>query len=123
MNCTHNIPNHHEGLFKYFNFPVGKWRQHQSDSDPEKLKYFINTYLDFIRDGLETGDTILVHCLAGAHRAGTAAIIALMFLLDLDKSQALKAAQTARPVIEPIGSLAELLGIVENYLKHAKQFN
>ena len=115
VNCTHNIPNYHEGLFKYYNFPVGKWRQHQSDSDSGKLKDFINAYLDFIKEGVEAGENILVHCLAGAHRAGTAAVIALMSILGLDKSQALKAAQTARPVIEPIGSLAELLELVDNF--------
>ena len=64
-----------------------------------------------------SGENILIHCLAGAHRAGSAGVIAIMYLTGLDSSEALAAARLARPVIEPIGSLGQLLDIVNVLLK------
>ena len=67
---------------------------------------------------------MLVHCLAGAHRAGTTGIISLMhfqvegddkdedegdedhediLVQGLDSSEAIKRAKSRRPIIEPIG--------------------
>ena len=59
---------------------------------------------------------VLVHCLAGAHRAGTAGVIGLMHLARLPRGRALEAARLARPCVEPIGSLAQLLEITEALL-------
>ena len=41
---------------------------------------FLKPALEFITDVINSGDSVLVHCLAGAHRAGTAGIICLMHL-------------------------------------------
>jgi len=46
---------------------------------------------------------VIIHCLAGAHRAGTAGVACLMHLADLDRATATTIAQTARPAINPIG--------------------
>ena len=59
---------------------------------------------------------MLVHCLAGAHRAGTAGVLGLMHLARLDRGRALEAARLARPCVEPIGSLAHLLEITEHLM-------
>ena len=62
------------------------------------------------------GHTVLLHCLAGAHRAGTAAVLAVMFLSGLESSLALTAVQRARPVVQPIGSLSELLVLADSII-------
>ena len=113
VNCTHNIPNFHEKDFLYHSFQVGKWRQHYSETDSTKLSDFVQDYINFISEALEAGDSVLVHCLAGAHRAGTAGIIVLMYLADINKEDAEKAAKLARPVIEPIGGLKDFICLVE----------
>ena len=65
---------------------------------------------------LPPGHTVLLHCLAGAHRAGTAAVLAVMFLSGLESSLALTAVQRARPVVQPIGSLSELLVLADSIM-------
>ena len=42
-----------------------------------------------------------------------------MHMTGLDSSEALAAARLARPVIEPIGSLADLLDIVNILMKNS----
>ena len=62
----------------------------------------------------------MVHCLAGAHRAGTAAVLAVMFLARLESGPALAAVQRARPVVQPIGGLAELLTLANSIITNRR---
>ena len=55
------------------------------------------------------GASVLVHCLAGAHRAGTAAVLLLMHKHGWDAASAIAAAKQLRPIINPIGHLPGLL--------------
>jgi len=103
VNCTHNIDNFHGEKFQYLRFPIGKWRQFNATE--EQLLQFMQSYLSFIEEGIRKGENIFIHCLAGAHRAGTAGVIAIMHLTQMNHRQALKTARQLRPVIEPIGSL------------------
>ena len=52
----------------------------------------------------------MVHCLAGAHRAGTTGVSYVMKAADLGFRQALKITQKRRPIVQPIGGFDELLG-------------
>ena len=61
----------------------------------------------------DTGRSVLIHCLAGAHRAGTSGVIYLMAKHDLGKDRAIKLAKDLRPIIDPIGSLYDLLKLIE----------
>lgn len=62
---------------------------------------------------LDAGSNVLIHCLAGAHRAGTAGIACLMHLCDLDSTAVTAIAQAARPAIWPIGSFPRLLDALD----------
>ena len=55
------------------------------------------------------GHNVLIHCLAGAHRAGTTAIAFLMHTHGIDVWQATRLAKKLRPCIDPLGPFAELL--------------
>jgi protein-tyrosine phosphatase len=68
--------------------------------------------LEFVEGCLSRGESVLVHCLAGAHRAGTTGCILLMHYAGLPKDGAVATAQALRPVIQPIGSFPQLLGHV-----------
>lgn len=61
-----------------------------------------------------TGRSVLIHCLAGAHRAGTTGVLYLMAKHDISQGRATKLAKELRPVIDPIGTLKDLLQLVED---------
>ena len=65
---------------------------------------------------LAEGRSVLIHCLAGAHRAGSAGIACLMRLEGLDLAAATARAQAARPIIDPIHYLSLLLTQLEQAL-------
>ena len=86
---------------------------------------FVDPLFAFIDSALSKGNSVLVHCLAGAHRAGTTGCLCLMHYAgesqshcfagfgltrpDMDASTAVAAAKKLRPVIDPIGHLPEFL--------------
>ena len=82
VNCTHNMRNWYPGKYRYYKFPLGKWRQ-ESGGGEDGVKKFLDPMLAFLEDSLESGGSILLHCLAGAHRAGIAGVMALMFFRQI----------------------------------------
>jgi len=77
----------------------------------------------FIQDALDRNESVLIHCLAGAHRAGSTGIAVLMYFLDLDLAKAVFLAKLCRPIIDPIGSLPKILMLLEEELKSKKKKN
>ena len=69
---------------------------------------------------LENGHNVLIHCLAGAHRAGTTAIAYLMHRAKLDVRSAIISAKLCRPIISPIGSFPNLLIRLDMALKEKR---
>ena len=63
----------------------------------------------WIDEATANGHSVLIHCLAGAHRAGSTAIAFLMHARGLDVREATIAAKRCRPCIEPLGGFAGLL--------------
>ena len=106
VNCTDNMPQFHERDTKepkitYLRFPTSFWMQHE-----RKLPEFIRresprhmparhtralepnhrhcvcalaALFEFVDGALAKGESVLVHCLAGAHRAGTTGCMLLMY--------------------------------------------
>lgn len=114
VNCTagqgsSQIPNYHEGKLKYYRFPISYWSSYVRPNDDESVSAFLSPVFAFIDEALVSGENILVHCLAGAHRAGTTGILCLMNYAELDPVSATRLAKTCRPVIDPIAHLPELL--------------
>lgn len=72
---------------------------------------------DFIQNQVQDGKSVLIHCLAGAHRAGTVAVAWIMYQTGKDVSEALALAKKCRPIIRPFGLLLELLHYLEKDLK------
>lgn len=108
--------NHFEGdpELTYLRFSIGLWRNVPSIRDGADGTWrFWEPYFQFIVDALRDGHNVLVHCLAGAHRAGTAGVAALMLFCSWDKQMAIPAAKKLRPAIDPIGGFPELLDLLE----------
>jgi len=103
-----NENHHEEKAISYLRFPIGKWKANSGEDD-FLLQTFLATFLQFVATHLSAGDSVLIHCMAGAHRAGIAAVIALAFLKDKTLEEAMLEAKRARPAICPIGDLPLLL--------------
>lgn len=110
INCTENIPNYHEAdpKFQYLRFPISYWTYSVDRSHESVIKY-LHPLFDFVEKALQKSQSVLVHCLSGAHRAGTAGCLLLMHHKTLTSEEAIARAKSKRPAINPIGLLPDLL--------------
>mmetsp|Transcript_65997 Transcript_65997/g.125865 ORF Transcript_65997/g.125865 Transcript_65997/m.125865 type:complete len:223 (-) Transcript_65997:24-692(-) len=111
VNCAKDLPNFHEHDFPpivYHRFNIERFR-YGGMMDDEAAVEFVHPMLSFIEEVLGAGGNVLVHCLAGAHRAGTTGVICLMYFARLNLRDALPLAQARRPAIDPIGAFPLLL--------------
>mmetsp|Transcript_57746 Transcript_57746/g.162882 ORF Transcript_57746/g.162882 Transcript_57746/m.162882 type:complete len:264 (-) Transcript_57746:270-1061(-) len=102
-----------EFTIKVFHFPIALWRQVIGKGEHENVARFFAPLFNFVADTLDAGGNTLIHCLAGAHRAGTAGIACLMHFQGLGAQEATHEAQQARPYIDPISGLDKLLRKLE----------
>ena len=120
VNCKDpDSPNYHERdpNFEYLRFPIAYHYRDLSKRDHKStLKYF-GRFHNWVDAQLADGKSVLIHCLAGAHRAGTASISYVMHAGKLSKTKAIAICQRQRPVINPIGSFPELLDKLNSALK------
>jgi len=97
------LPNYYEAEagMSYLRFPINLWMQRvtgctpgpsnhstlrarpapralHARSTPESILDFLKPFFDFVDAAVESGQSVLVHCVAGAHRAGTAGCLLLM---------------------------------------------
>lgn len=121
---------------KYLHYPIGRWRDGKRRgkledgeagwrdsvfygdvlSTPANTGAYFQRLFDFVQEELECKQNVLIHCLAGAHRAGTAGIACLMYFGNLDAKTATLTAQVARPVVDPIGDFPLLLESLDRFL-------
>jgi hypothetical protein len=118
VNCQDvTSENYHERNpeFEYFRFPISHWWREAKEisstnvatADEAVIQYFDRLF-QWGDPVLSEGQNILVHCLAGAHRAGTTGVVYLMHLEKLRYKDALPIAQGRRGQINPIGTLMQL---------------
>ena len=70
----------------------------------------------FIEKHISVGHSVLIHCLAGAHRAGTCGVAYLMWKTGMGVDDAIAVAKNCRPVISPFATLLALLRNLEKDL-------
>lgn len=104
VNCTDSIPLYHErrqgAPITYLRFDITS-HYHRARTEKEAVS-FAQPMLDFVTDALSRGKNVMVHCLAGAHRAGTTGVICLMHFAKLSAKDATFIAKQCRPIIDPI---------------------
>lgn len=111
VNCTHGhgaIPNYHPTQLIYYTFPISHWSIHVNSSNTSVLN-FSNPMFEFIEEAISKGENVLVHCLAGAHRAGTTGCACLVHFAKMNVPEAIRTAKACRRIIDPIGQLPEFL--------------
>lgn len=115
VNCTDSIPLYHERApgspITYLRFDItGHYRYVRSEQDAVA---FVQPMFDFVTAALSRGKNVMVHCLAGAHRAGTTGVLCLMHFAKLSANDATLIAKQCRPIIDPICDFPVLLAKVE----------
>ncbi|CAB9526893.1 specificity protein phosphatase 10 [Seminavis robusta] len=76
---------------------------------------------EFIDQQISAGHSVLVHCLAGAHRAGTVGVGYLMYKTDMGVDDALATAKKCRPIISPFATLLALLSHLEKDMEQERK--
>ena len=96
--------------FQYLRYPIGThyWSPFDMKTEEGILRYFA-PLIEFIESVTSNGKNVLIHCLAGAHRAGTTGCAWLMYANNLSVEDAIKLGKEKRDAINPIGSFPELL--------------
>lgn len=118
--------------FEYLHFPIGRWRHGARRrgkqgwkggvftgdvlASPANCAAYFHVLFSFVERALCSQQHVLIHCYAGAHRAGTAGIACLMYFCDLDAATATLTAQAARPAIDPMLDFPLLLRSLERTL-------
>jgi len=119
VNCTTDLKNHcaHEGKQQYYRFNIAHWSSAGASDYRERTNEEVVAHIDraltWVDSALAGGGNVLIHCLAGAHRAGTTGILCLMHKADLSAAQATAAAQALRPIIDPIYDFEDCLRMYE----------
>jgi len=112
VNCQDlKAENFHEDdpHFSYYRFPISYWPRAKNVYTNEGVVAYFQEVFEWIDRATAAGNSVLVHCLAGAHRAGTSGVAYVMHAgrLDLVTSRAM--AIRCRPAINPILGLDDLL--------------
>lgn len=95
--------------FKYLRYGISEDLQISKLRTPKDVYDFLAPCHDFIDQSLASGQNIMVHCLAGAHRAGTAGVSYMMRAGKMPYVDAVTVAKQLRPCVDPMGHLEELL--------------
>merc|ERR1712194_486483 len=102
---------------KYYRFPVSHWWREPNMENPRNVLVYFAPYFAWVDEQLAAGSNVMVHCLAGAHRAGTAGVAYVMYAQRRPAMEAIKFVKSIRPIVEPFGPLVELLNKLEAALK------
>lgn len=119
-------PKADEPRIQYLRFNVAYWQDAGEGNRPQpasqtQIVAFMRTLFAFVDGALAKGESVLVHCLAGAHRAGTTGCLLLMYKHKLGAQDAIKAAKSLRPIINPIGGLPGFLLFYQRNREEAVQ--
>jgi hypothetical protein len=119
VNCTTDMQNYFEKdpKFSYFRFKIATWYSFRLINEPNGASLFFAPVFDWIGSMLEEGRSVLIHCLAGAHRAGTTGTTFVMHAANLSLKEALAIVKHIRPVVQPIGTLGQLARLYDKERK------
>lgn len=122
VNCTDNLELYHEWNDEwpvaYNRFLIAAWMHRVGPSCRRRdVHIFMDPVIAFIDGALADGQSVLIHCLAGAHRAGTTGVMYVMLKAHLSYAQALRACKMQRVIIQPMGLLKRLALVWDDILR------
>eukprot|EP00658_Telonema_sp_P-2_P041659 TRINITY_DN29826_c0_g1_i1.p1 TRINITY_DN29826_c0_g1~~TRINITY_DN29826_c0_g1_i1.p1 ORF type:complete len:193 (+),score=18.04 TRINITY_DN29826_c0_g1_i1:179-757(+) len=122
VNTTDSLPCFFDdgGPIQYFRFDIySHYRTMSSKQSGGEVLGFFSEVFAWIDECVANGESVLIHCLAGAHRAGTTGVAYTMHATGLDHQTAIAACKQCRPVVNPIGDLTRLLATLEEGMRTA----
>eukprot|EP00947_MAST-08B_sp_MAST-8B-sp1_P001532 g1532.t1 len=97
------------GEVAYYRFPVSFWRSKVGYGSAVAVVEYFQPVFDWIDAAVAQGNGVLIHCLAGAHRAGTTGVAYIMHAGGVRLDVALATAKRLRPIVNPFAGLLEAL--------------
>ena len=117
VNCMNRPRLNVQPGMQYWDFPIATHAGEgvATAEDPQGVLALFEPVMQFIQAAVAGGGSVLIHCFAGAHRAGTTGVAYLMHTEAIGAEEALLMAQQARPMIDPqaYGELNKLLLLLE----------
>merc|ERR1711879_896816 len=76
--------------FEYLRFPVASWASAPDISTPAGVLLFFDPLFRWVDAAMDGGRNVLIHCLAGCHRAGATGVATLMYLTGQSSTEIVK---------------------------------
>jgi len=126
VNCqgpsaTNYFENDTEMNIKYIRHPIAMWRMELTGAGPKQIREYFDKTFSQIDQALENGDSVLIHCLAGAHRAGTMTGAYLMYKQGLQCHNLQNYMVKIRPIVDLLPGLYEVLVVYQSALDFFKE--
>ena len=88
--------------FEYMRFPISSHTKSPFDMKQASgiLKFFYPVF-DLIERKTNSGQNVLIHCIAGAHRSGSTGVAWLIYEGNLSADKATELAKSKRSIIDP----------------------
>jgi protein-tyrosine phosphatase len=93
----------------YFRFPIAYWRVQLRAASNEQVIAWFQPLFNAIDAALERGDSVMIHCLAGAHRAATTTAAFIRYKLGIPPHELQQYLRARRPIVELLPGLYEAL--------------
>ena len=77
--------------------------------NPRTVLAYFQALFDWITEQISQGHNVLIHCLAGAHRAGTTGVAWCMYANKEPFLETLHKVKNIRSIVDPFGPLGDLL--------------
>jgi hypothetical protein len=88
-------------LNEYFKDDVTYLRLPMADSLDQNLLLYLPLAFEFIQDGINRGEKILIHCNAGVSRSGAVLVCWIMKSMNVSFPEALAFVKAKRPIVTP----------------------
>eukprot|EP00040_Diaphanoeca_grandis_P010647 m.54593 g.54593 ORF g.54593 m.54593 type:complete len:249 (+) comp21938_c0_seq1:250-996(+) len=114
VNCTDTLPLYHQSgprrdlSIEYFRFDLYKLFAKQMRNSTATAAHFQPVFA-WIDEAISQGENVLIHCLAGAHRAGCTGVAYVLHVTNLSAKDAIKVCTKARSAIQIFPELEEIL--------------
>lgn len=104
LNCGNGLKNFYEkdNIFKYLYIPL-------YDSESQKLEKYLEKSNNFIKEGSENGNKILIHCGSGMSRSVTLCLMYMIIKKKYKFSEAYKIMKEKRKIALPNSGFRKLL--------------
>jgi protein-tyrosine phosphatase len=98
INCTRELPNYHPQRYQYYRFTITDcFHWHTL----EEVRENFEPALVWMHEALSQGNSVLCHCLAGAHRSAVTISLYLYWKVKRDKAWCLKIVKQRRKIADP----------------------